>query len=287
LNLNKGITYSSTKNINYKTNKNAKNIIKDMSNKNYNSNKNIKKENISYNITKDVDKIIQNKILPYKSIITPTAKSKISTQDINPKQIMKKDKNLIHNKITYKEQKKKIITKKNEENQQKQINESKKGKKTPKEVIKHNKEKNSSISNYIFKEDYRIKEDIESNSNYNNSEDGDKKEKNKINNQNFSQSDFNIEKNEDLEKNKIDNASNNNNANDENKNLDDKKENNNELKKKNKYIFKIKIKEKIIKLIINKKDNIESKIDAFCKENNLDEEDKAEILQAINSNLNL
>ena len=59
------------------------------------------------------------------------------------------------------------------------------------------------------------------------------------------------------------------------------------MKKKNKYIFKIKIKEKIIKLIINKKDNINSKIEAFCKENNLDEEDKEQILQAINSNLNL
>ena len=292
LNLNKGITSSSTKNINYKTNKNVKNIKRDISNKNYNSNKNIKKENTNYNITKDNDKVIQNKILPYKSIISPTAKSKIPTQDINPKQIMKKDKNLFHNKISYKTQKKKIVTKKNEENQQKQINESKKGKKNPKEVLKHDKEKNSSISNYIFKEDYRIKEDIESNSNFNNLEEGDKKEKNKISSQNFSESEFNIEKNEDLEKNKIDNASNNNNinnnnVNDENKNLEDKKENNNEIKKKNKYIFKIKIKEKIIKLIINKKDNIESKIEAFCKENNLDDEDKQEILQAINSNLNL
>ena len=287
LNLNKGMNYSSTKNINYKANKNVKNIIKENSNKNYNSNKNIKKENISYNISKDIDKKIQTKILPYKSVISPTAKSKIETQDLNPKQILKKDKNLFHNKISYKDRKKQLFSKKNEENQQKQINESKKGKKNPKEVLKHQKEKNSSISNYIFKEDYRIKEDIESNSNYNNIDDVDKKDKKKITSQNFSESDFNIEKKEDLEKNKIDNASNNNNVNDENNKVEDKKENNDELKKKNKYIFKIKIKEKIIKLIINKKDNINSKIEAFCKENNLDEEDKEQILQAINSNLNL
>ena len=38
--------------------------------------------------------------------------------------------------------------------------------------------------------------------------------------------------------------------------------------------------------MINKEDDLERKINAFCEENDLDEEDKEEILEAINSNLN-
>jgi len=42
----------------------------------------------------------------------------------------------------------------------------------------------------------------------------------------------------------------------------------------------------LIKLIINKGDDINAKINAFCKENDLDEDDKEEILEVIHNNLN-
>ena len=54
---------------------------------------------------------------------------------------------------------------------------------------------------------------------------------------------------------------------------------------KKKYIFKIKIKDDLIKLIISKGDNINEKVSGFCLENNLDEEDKEQILEAINLKL--
>ena len=60
---------------------------------------------------------------------------------------------------------------------------------------------------------------------------------------------------------------------------------NNNKKKKNKFTFKIKIKDKMIKLIINKNDNFEVKINEFCKENNLDEEDRHQIIEAVQSKL--
>ena len=138
--------------------------------------------------------------------------------------------------------------------------------------LHHQKEKNSSISNYIFNEDYRIKEDIESNSNLNNFEDFEKNENKKKSNNNAESEQKLI---------------NDNNINLNDKNKIEKKENNiNEKKKKSKFVFKIKIKKKLIKLIIKKGDDIEQKIDVFCKENSLDEDDKKEILEAINSNLN-
>ena len=81
------------------------------------------------------------------------------------------------------------------------------------------------------------------------------------------------------------NKAENNNTN-EPQNLEQKKENVNEKKDKKKFIFKIRIKDNMIKLVINKGDDIKTKINAFCKENDLDEDDKEEILKAINTNLN-
>ena len=169
-------------------------------------------------------------------------------------------------------------------------------------IINHEKEKNSSISNYIFKEDYRIKEDIESNSNFNILEGSMKNDAKRITSQNFTQSDFHIENNEDIDKyinnNKLTNINinninhvneiNNNNINEEQiNNIEPKQDNNINKKRKSKFIFKINIKKRLIKLIINKGDDVESKIDAFCKENDLDEDDKEEIVQAINANLKI
>ena len=57
--------------------------------------------------------------------------------------------------------------------------------------------------------------------------------------------------------------------------------NNNGKKKKSKFVFKIKIKDEIIKLNINKNENYELKINEFCKENNLDEEDKQQIFEVV------
>ena len=73
--------------------------------------------------------------------------------------------------------------------------------------------------------------------------------------------------------------------------INDKISNNNIVnnygkKKKNKLIFKIIIKGEVIKLEINKDENIELKINEFCKENNIDEEDKEQILEVVNCKLN-
>jgi len=361
INLNKGMTSNSTKNINIKMNKNI------ISNKNNNSNKDIKIENINNNKNININKndieikqYAQKKIKENKNILSPILYQKNENQNINPNSLLKKekekekekekDKIILNNKIPIKEpEKEKIenlniikenkedipIIKENKENvpiikeninkienvplikeeqnqvQNQIIEENKETKVTNKvkenkeiitkaEIINHKREKNSSISNYIFKEDYRIKEDIESSSNFNILEGSMKNETKKITSQNFSQSDFHIEKNEDVDKNinnkdKLtnDNIYNNNvneinNINEEQiNNMEQKKDNNITKKRKSKFIFKINIKKRLIKLIINKGDDVESKIDAFCKENDLDEDDKEEIVQAINANLKI
>jgi hypothetical protein len=140
----------------------------------------------------------------------------------------------------------------------------------------HNKEKKSSITQYIFNEDYRIKDDIESNSNLN---------------------DFEMSKNQNLNNNISDNKksfNSNINKSSINADLSNNKFSNTDNAQgqgvgsgiqKKKYIFKIKIKDDLIKLIINKDDNINEKVNGFCLENNLDEEDKEQILEVINLKL--
>ena len=290
INLNKGICSNSTKNINSKAKK------YNISNNNYNSNNNIKINNRkNSNMYK---KKIQN-----KEVISPQASVKFPKQN-NSLDIpqLKRNKILSNQLNSKKDQEKILLQNKNEEKNANKTNEKKPEIKSTKEESKHQKEKKSSISNYIFKEDYRIKDDIESNSNLNNLEDTEKNGKKKITSQDFSQSEFKIEKNEDLIKqedlikkedlekkenlennmtNKVENTDTN-----EPKNLEQKKENVNEKKDKKKFIFKIRIKDNLIKLVINKGDDIKAKINAFCKENDLDEDDKEEILKAINTNLN-
>ena len=322
LNLNKGVTLSSTKNINYKT---TKNII---SNQNINLNIDIKiEDNININKNNnEISKDVQKKIKENKNILSPILPHKIQSQNINPNSLLKKEKEkekekiILNNKIPIKEPEENnapiikenienvpiikenvenvpIIKEEQNQNQNQMIQENNKENKeiiTKNRIISHQKENNSSISNYIFKEDYRIKEDIESNSNFNNLEESVKNQKKKITSQNFSESDFNIEKNENIDmSNKLSNV-NMNNINDINNineqqinNIEPKKENNITKKRKSKFIFKINIKKRLIKLIINKGDDVESKINAFCKENDLDEDDKEEIVQAINANLKI
>ena len=218
----------------------------------------------------------------------PMIKENINKIENTP--IIKEEQNQVQNQIIEENKETKVT---NEIKENKQII-------TKKEIINHEREKNSSVSNYIFKEDYRIKEDIESNSNFNILEGSLKNESKRITSQNFTQSDFPIEKNEDIDKdinnNKLTNVninnvnvSNNiNNINEEQvNNIEPKKDNNINAKRKSKFIFKINIKKRLIKLIINKGDDVESKIDAFCKENDLDEDDKEEIVQAINANLKI
>ena len=145
---------------------------------------------------------------------------------------------------------------------------------------KHQKEKKSSISNYIFNEECRIKDDIESNSNFNNFDENENdmcknvsenfEEYNSYNENSINGSHLNINKTPikaDESSSKISNNA------------------NNLKKKKNKYIFKIKTKDEMIKLVINKDEDIELKINNFCKENNLDEEEKNQILEAVNLKL--
>ena len=55
--------------------------------------------------------------------------------------------------------------------------------------------------------------------------------------------------------------------------------------KKKKFIFKIKIRDELIKLIVNKDDDINSIVNDFCKENDLDEDDKEQIIEVVNLKL--
>ena len=140
---------------------------------------------------------------------------------------------------------------------------------------KHQKEKQSSISNYIFNEN------IKSNSNNINN--------NREENKKFSEI---LDNYISYNKNNINTPNINNNKsflmNNEfsgNKNNINKYNNNEEKKKNNKYIFKIKCKGDIIKFEINKNENIELKIKEICKENNLNEEEKQQIIEMINCKL--
>ena len=272
INSNKGNNSNSTKNINYKLNKN---IIPDP---NFNINKNIKINN-----NKHSKKIIHQKITKNNNFFTPSTKRQIENQNnISIPSLIKGKKNLTNQIISNKELENKLIQNLNKKQENKE-KEKELENKSKKEAFKHEKEKNSSISNYIFKEDYRIKEDIESNSNLNNLEETENNENRKINSQNFSQTEFNIEKNEELEKN-VNNKEENKSI-DENNKLEKSKEDIDDKKSKSKFIFKIKVKKKMIKLIISKGDDIDSKINAFCKENDLNEDDKEEIIEAIKNNL--
>ena len=265
INLNKGIISNSTKNI-Y-----AKNYI---SNKNIHTNNNLRFDNFKnvYNINK--------KLSPNRKFISPKKKKNIQKK---PQILNKKENKLSNHNISNNEQEKQIPNL-NKKSSQNKLEQSKQEKKPTVDIKRHQKEKNSSISNYIFKEDYRIKEDIESNSNLNNFEE-ENKEKKRISSKNFSQSEYNLENKEDIDKNT--NTKDETNIKKEENSLIEKKiENNIGKRKKSKFVFKIKVKKKFIKLVINKEDDLERKINAFCEENDLDEEDKEEILEAINSNLN-
>ena len=276
INLNKGMSSNSTKNINSKL---RKDII---SNKNYNSNNDIKVTDIK-NSNKNIH---QKKIPNKKKILSPQARPKYQNKYNNVDIPQLKRKKLLSNQLIPKKEQEKNLLQNLTEKKNKNKVEKKIEVKQTKEEPRHKKEKNSSLSNYIFKEDYRIKDDIESNSNLNNLEDTGKNENKKITSQNLSQSEFNIEKNEELEKNVSNNVENS--KINEQKNVEQKKEdiNENEKKEKKKYVFKIRVKNNLIKLIINKGDDINAKINAFCKENDLDEDDKEEILEVIHNNLN-
>ena len=267
INLNKGISSISTKNI-YK-----KNIIY---NKNYYTNR-----HINYNNNKASIKNFQQKLSPNRKIISTKVNYNSQNQSKDSNTLLSsKAQKLSNNNVSNNQQERNIIEKINNNKPNNKFEEEKQKEKPSEENIKHQREKNSSISNYIFKEDYRIKEDIQSNSNLNNFEETENK---KISSKNSIHSDLNVEKNQDFEinNNRMDNINNI----EQNKILN-KNKNNMERNQKNKFVFKIKIKKKLIKLIINKGDDLESKINAFCEENDLDEEDKEEILEAIKSNLN-
>jgi hypothetical protein len=186
---------NSTKNINYKINESAtlkllkihikllkslfqfkfiidNKYIYDNLTKNYNSIKNIKIKNTKNPINNINQKINQNKNA------SGEIKNQIPIQKNKNDFLSDKRKNLLNNKISNEENEKIINEEKHEIR--------KTGNKPKIEAPKHQKEKNSSISNYIFKEDYRIKEDIESNSNLNNFEETENNENKIVSKQNFS-----------------------------------------------------------------------------------------------------
>ena len=149
----------------------------------------------------------------------------------------------------------------------------------------HFKEKKSSISQYIFNEDYRIKDDIESNSNFNDNEINKEKNIAQKNNENFINNIYK-DNNNDIYFNKKGNKNSlNEESNYTNKNANNEKIGGTTGSKKKKYIFKIKVRDEIIKLVINKGDDVYFKINEFCQQNNLDEDDKEQIIEAVNLKL--
>ena len=150
----------------------------------------------------------------------------------------------------------------------------------------HFKEKKSSISQYIFNEDYRIKDDIESNSNFNENEINKEKNIAQKNNENIINNIYKDNKNNDkffnIKENK---GSLNEELNNTKKNTNNEKIGGATGPKKKKYIFKIKVRDEMIKLTINKGDDIYTKINEFCLQNDLDEDDKEQIIEAVNLKL--
>ena len=146
----------------------------------------------------------------------------------------------------------------------------------------HFKEKKSSISQYIFNEDYRIRDDIESNSNFNDNEINKEKNIAQKNNENFINNINKDNKNNDIYFNtKGNKRSLNEESNNTNKNTNNEKIGGATGSRKKKYIFKIKVRDEMIKLVINKGDDIYFKINEFCLQNNLDEDDKEQIIEAV------
>ena len=156
----------------------------------------------------------------------------------------------------------------------------------------HLKEKKSSISQYIFNEDYRIKDDIESNSNFNDNEINKEKniiqKYNEIRNNNINTNNNknnNIYEDNNISNNNVNESSLNEEVTQTNKNTNREKFGSALGTKKKKYIFKIKIRDEMIKLVINKGDDINFKINEFCLQNDLDEDDKEQIIEAVNLKL--
>ena len=234
---------------NYLINRTKKNTFSSRSNK-------IKEDE---NIEKNLDNILEKKIRKIKI----KNKSNIKVINGDNTEVKKNKKVLKMNKID-------INNNLHENNN--------KTKEPIKNISKHQKEKQSSVSNYIFNEECRIRDDIESNSNFNNFDENE-------NNINKNASD-NLDEYNSYNENSINNGSNLNvNKSSIKAEESSSKTSNNIKKKKNKFVFKIKIKDEMIKLDINKDEDIDLKINQFCKENNLDEEDKNQILEVVKSKL--
>ena len=127
----------------------------------------------------------------------------------------------------------------------------------------HKKEKHTNLSNYANKRVIKIKNNNGNFSNINNLEE----------NEEFSKKLYENEKEFKINyKNEISTP----------QNCSEGNSHSSKKKKKNEFIYKIKLKDKLKKLVINKRDNIELKIDNFCKENHLDDDDKQQILEIFN-----
>jgi hypothetical protein len=148
------------------------------------------------------------------------------------------------------------------------------------DLKQHDKKKRSSISNYILNENYRIKEDIKTCEDLNNFMEVSsvKKPTKDILDEYYYYNLKNIKSSDSKNTNKSIQYSNNE------KNIAKNRNGNiptGAKKKKNRFVFKIKIKEEMIRLVIFRGENIEMKLDEFCHENNLDQDDKQQIFEVI------
>ena len=149
----------------------------------------------------------------------------------------------------------------------------------------HDTKKESSMNNYILNENYRIEENIKTNGNSNNFIEGSsvKKPTKDILDEYYY---YNLKsiKSSDSKNIIISNQYSNN-----EKKITKNRNGNNPTgakKKKNRFVFKIKMKDEMIRLVIFRGENIEMKLNEFCHENNIDQDDKQQIFEVIKIKLN-
>ena len=145
---------------------------------------------------------------------------------------------------------------------------------------KHDKEKESFMNNYILNENYRIKEDIKTGGNLNNfmEESSVKKPTKDVLDEYYFYNLKNFESSDSKYTNKSNQYSNNK------KNINNIRNGNiptGAKTQKNRFVFKIKVNREMIRLVIFRGENYELKLDEFCQKNNLDKDDKQQLLEAI------
>ena len=243
-------------------------------------------ERYKYNCKLGKKEIIQNKSSEMENKLNNTLIKKISKNNIlsnhTSKSILKS--NILGKKISNSSRQKFINIKDFNSFAEQRPNKEEKIQQNN-DLTQHDTKKGSSMSNYILNENYRIEEELKTCGKSNYIEGSSVKKPTKdILDEYYYYNLKSIKSSDSKNTYKSNHYSNNEKNITKNRNIPTIPTG--AKKKKNRFVFKIKIKEELIRLVIFRGDNIEMKLDEFCHENNLDEEDKQQILEVIKFKLN-